>query len=303
MRWRRGERSSDLEDRRGEGSMGGGLGTRFPGGARIGLGGAVVLLLLSLATGQNFFAILDQGTGGGYGPGGSTPYQPSPQEEELVDFVSFVLDDVQGTWANLLPRAGQNYQNAKLVLFTDTVRSNCGYAEAAMGPFYCPLDQKVYIDLGFYQELRSRFGAPGDFAQAYVIAHEIGHHVQHLLGISDEVHHLQQTRPDQAAALSVRLELQADCLAGVWANTTAHRDILEKGDVEEGLGAAAAVGDDRIQKQTTGYVNPESWTHGSSRQRVAWFRHGFESGDIRTCDSFNTQLAEDQEASGFSRRW
>jgi predicted metalloprotease len=263
---------------------------------RVGLGGAAVLLVLSLLTGQNFFALFNVepglgGAGTGPGAGGSAPRQTSPQEEELVDFVSFVLDDVQSVWNQVLPRTGQRYQDAKLVLFTDVVDSGCGYAQAAMGPFYCPPDQKVYIDLGFYHELRSRFGAGGDFAQAYVIAHEIGHHVQHLLGISDQVHELQQSRPAQAAQLSVRLELQADCLAGVWANSTARRDLLEGGDVEEGIGAAAAVGDDRIQSEMTGRVNPETWTHGSSKQRVAWFTQGFKSGDVSTCDTFNSQLA------------
>ncbi len=216
-----------------------------------------------------------------------------PKEEELVDFVSFVLDDVQGIWVQELAKVGFNYKDAKLVLFTDTVRSNCGYAESAMGPFYCPLDQKVYIDLGFYQELKNRFGAPGDFAQAYVIAHEIGHHVQNLLGITEKVHGLQQRYPAQAGALSIRIELQADCLAGIWAHSTDQRDLLERGDVEEGLGAAAAVGDDRIQKQSTGHVNPETWTHGSSQQRVTWFRRGLRSGEIKECDTFNSRLAVD----------
>jgi predicted metalloprotease len=256
----------------------------------IGLGGVAVLLALSLLTGQNFFAIL--GNDGGYVDDGvyegapAEPYQPAPGENELVEFVSFVLDDAQGTWNRLLMNVGPGYRRAKLVLFTDSTRSGCGIGEAAMGPFYCPLDEKVYIDLAFYRELKRRFGAPGDFAQAYVITHEIGHHVQHVLGISDQVREIQQRRPDQANMLSVRLELQADCLAGVWGHSTAKRDVLEAGDVDEALAAAAAIGDDRIQKSATGSTNPETWTHGSSEQRVTWFRRGLQSGRIEDCDTF-----------------
>ena len=257
------------------------------GGLRIGAGGAVLLLVLSLVTGQNFFDLLggvvDVGAPGG---GQSAPYEPSPDEEKLVDFVSFVLDDVQNTWAQKFPIAGREYHKTKLVLFTDTVESGCGYAQSAMGPFYCPADEKVYVDLGFYRELRSRFGAPGDFAQAYVIAHEIGHHVQNVLGLSERVRELQQRRPDQANQLSVLLELQADCFAGAWAHSTQQRDILERGDVEEGIGAAAAVGDDRIQKSAGARVNPETWTHGSSQQRVQWFQRGMEKGTVSDCNTF-----------------
>jgi predicted metalloprotease len=282
MRWTRGGRSDDLEDQRG---MGGG--PMLGGGLRIGAGGAVLLLVLSLVTGQNFFSIL--GDFVQVGPESQTqsgPYQSSPEEDELVQFVSFVLDDVQNTWEHAFPIAGRNYRRTKLVLFTDTTRSGCGFAESAMGPFYCPSDEKVYVDLGFYRELRERFGAPGDFAQAYVIAHEIGHHVQNVLGLSDRVRELQQRKPDAANQLSVLLELQADCLAGVWAHSTQQRDILEKGDVEEGIGAAAAVGDDRIQKQAGAHVNPETWTHGSSQQRVEWFRRGMERGTVADCNTF-----------------
>jgi hypothetical protein len=284
MRWTPGGRSDDLEDQRGQGGGGGMLGG---GGIRIGAGGAVLLLVLSLVTGQNLFSILgnviDVGGGGQVSDG---PYQSSPDEDKLVEFVSFVLDDVQGTWQKAFPIAGRNYRKTKLVLFTDTTRSGCGYAEAAMGPFYCPADEKVYIDLGFYNELRSRFGAPGDFAQAYVIAHEIGHHVQNILGLSERVREIQQRRPDQANQLSVLLELQADCFAGVWAHSTEQRDILERGDVEEGIGAAAAVGDDRIQKSAGARVNPETWTHGSSQQRVQWFQRGMEKGTVADCNTF-----------------
>jgi predicted metalloprotease len=196
--------------------------------------------------------------------------------------VSFVLDDLQETWAGLLP----GYEDAKLVLFRGAVQSGCGFAQSAMGPFYCPLDGKVYIDLGFYEDLHARFGAPGDFAQAYVLAHEIGHHVQRLTGIEREMRAAQGSRPELANELSVRLELQADCLAGVWGHSTGRRDILERGDVEEGLNAAAAIGDDRIQRQQMGGVRPEAFTHGSSAQRVAWFRRGLESGDPEACDTF-----------------
>jgi uncharacterized protein len=284
MRWTPGGRSEDLEDRRGESAGGRG---GIPG-IRIGLGGLVLLAALSAITGTNLFTLLDSGVVSVDDGRSGAPAEnrASPEEEPLVQFVSFVLDDVQNTWTRELPASGRQYQRAKLVLFTDAVRSGCGFAESAMGPFYCPADQKVYIDLGFYRELRERFGAPGDFAQAYVIAHEVGHHVQNLMGIADEVHRLQERRPDQANALSVRMELQADCLAGVWAHSTEQRDILERGDVEEGLGAAAAVGDDRIQRGAGGRVNPESWTHGSSSQRVAWFRRGLESGRLAACDTF-----------------
>ncbi len=217
------------------------------------------------------------------------PRKGSPAEEQAADFMSFVLDDVQNTWAREFTRAGREYERAKLVLFTDAVRSGCGAADAAAGPFYCPEDRKVYIDLGFYNDLKNRFGAPGDFAQAYVLAHEIGHHVQHLLGITEQVRS-QQTRPDRANALSVRLELQADCLAGIWAHSTNERRLLEEGDVEEALGAASAVGDDRIQKQAGGRVTPETWTHGSARQRAGWFRRGLEAGRTQDCDTFRTAL-------------
>lgn len=294
MRWERGTSRGNIEDRRSGGiSLGG-------GGVRLGLGGMAILLVLSLLTGKNFFAIL--GPGGGIGvptEQAGEPYQPTPQEEEMVDFVSFVLNDVQDVWSTVLPRTvAHQYQDARLVLFNGSVQSGCGYAQAQMGPFYCPLDQRVYIDLGFYQELKSRFGAPGDFAQAYVLAHEVGHHVQNLLGIAEKVHELRQSNPEASNALSVRMELQADCLAGIWANSTRQRNLLEAGDVEEGMNAAAAVGDDRIQKQATGTVSPEGWTHGSSKQRVAWFMQGYQSGDVNSCDTFNSELAADRENTG-----
>jgi predicted metalloprotease len=290
MRWTRGDQSSDIEDRRGEG--GGGYGGLRVGGG-IGIGGAVILLVLSLVFGQNFFALLGDGDVTP-GPGGGAPSAPprkvSPAEEELTAFVSFVLDDVQKTWTREFQQMGREYEHARLVLFDDAIRSGCGTADAAAGPFYCPEDRKVYIDLGFYQELKNRFGAPGDFAQAYVLAHEIGHHVQHLLGLTDQVRANQERSPSRANALSVRLELQADCLAGIWAHSTNERRLLEQGDVEEALGAASAVGDDRIQRQAGGRVNPETWTHGSARQRAGWFRRGLDSGRIDDCNTFRTAL-------------
>ncbi len=256
------------------------------GGMRIGLGGAAVLLVLSLLTGRNFFSVVGGGDPGETGAGPAGPVASTPEEERLVEFVSFVLDDAQATWDSLFRQRGRPYEHAKLVLFRDATQSACGIGQTGMGPFYCPGDERVYIDLGFYDELRSRFGAPGDFAQAYVIAHEYGHHVQNLLGINDDVRRAQQQNRDDANELSVRLELQADCFAGVWGHSTEQRQILERGDVEEGLNAAAAVGDDRIQRQTTGRVNTDSFTHGSAEQRASWFRRGFTSGDPRQCDTF-----------------
>lgn len=276
MRWTPGGRSSDLEDRRGRG---------FGGGARIGVGGALVLLVLSLLFRRDFFTLVGV-DGSDTGAADSGPVASTPREDSLVQFVSFVLDDAQNTWTELLEKRGQQYPRAKLVLFRGAVQSACGYAQAAMGPFYCPGDEKVYIDLGFYDELRRRFGAPGDFAQAYVLAHEIGHHIQRISGTEAEVRQAQQRRPDQANALSVALELQADCYAGVWGQSTAQREILEQGDVEEGLGAAAAVGDDRIQEMQGQGVQPESFTHGSSADRVRWFKRGLSSGRPEDCDPF-----------------
>jgi predicted metalloprotease len=289
MRWTPGGRSGDLEDQRGS-SGGGGFGGLGGGLPRMGIGGFIVLLLLSVIFHKNFFAML----GGGGAPADApasqnAPVSSSPEEEKEVQFVSFVLDDVQNTWTQIFAQEGQTYRHAKLVLFREGVRSGCGFAQTEMGPFYCPADQKVYIDLGFYKELRDRFGASGDFAEAYVIAHELGHHVQNQLGISRKVEIAQQENPDSAKALSVRLELQADCLAGVWGHSTQQRNILEAGDVDEALNAAASVGDDRIQKQTTGRVNPESWTHGSAAERSRWFKAGFDSGKIESCDTFNSR--------------
>jgi predicted metalloprotease len=285
MRWTPGRMSRNIEDRRG---ARGGIGMMGPG---VGIGG-LVLLVLSLVFGQDLMqsgdapgeTVTSDGTAGA--PVSSEALDRSPEEREARQFVSFVLDDVQQTWARVLPRYGTQYRDAKLVLFRDAVSSACGQMPSAAGPFYCPRDEKAYIDLGFYDDLRRRFGAPGDFAQAYVLAHEIGHHVQHLLGTDTRVRQVQQSRRDIANELSVRLELQADCYAGVWAHSTEQRRLLEAGDVDEGLNAAAAVGDDRIQRQTTGTVRPESFTHGSSAQRMQWFRRGFESGSPEACDTF-----------------
>jgi predicted metalloprotease len=281
MRWTPGGRSSDLEDRRGSGGGFGG------GGMRIGLGGAAVLLVLSLIFKQNFFALVGADGQGGE-PTASGPVATTPEEEKRADFVSFVLDDAQSTWERIFRERGQTYQHAKLVLFRDAIQSACGFAEAATGPFYCPGDGRVYIDLGFYDELQQRFGAPGDFAQAYVLAHELGHHVQRLLGTEAKVREEQRRQPDMANQLSVKVELQADCYAGVWGHETAQRQILEAGDVDEGLAAAAAVGDDRIQRMSGQAVHPEAFTHGSSEQRTSWFRRGFESGRPEDCDAFNS---------------
>jgi uncharacterized protein len=286
MRWTPGGRSADLEDERGSSGRGGG-GFGLP---HLGIGGFIVLLILSFVFKRNLFTLLGAGGGpGGPAPVAGPPPPTSPEEEKLIQFVSFVLDDVQNTWSREFARRNRTYEKAKLVLFTDAVQSGCGFAESAMGPFYCPENRKVYIDLGFYRELRDRFGAPGDFAQAYVLAHEIGHHVQNLLGIEQKVRRARGADPSRANDLSVRTELQADCLAGVWGHSTEQRNLLEQGDIEEGLNAAAAVGDDRIQRETTGRVSPETWTHGSSKERARWFRTGLETGDIDSCDTFSAR--------------
>jgi uncharacterized protein len=280
MRWTPGGSSSDVEDRRGEGG-------RFGGGMRMGLGGFLVLLVLSLIFKRDFFSLVGAGapaedTGGA----AAGPVQTTPEEDERQQFVTFVLNDAQDTWTRILAERGQQYEHAKLVLFRDATQTACGVGQAAAGPFYCPGDNRVYIDLGFYDELRDRFGAAGDFAQAYVIAHELGHHVQRLLGTEAKVRRAQQQHPDEANALSVRMELQADCYAGVWGHSTQQRNILEQGDVEEGLNAASAVGDDRIQAASGGGVHPESFTHGSAKQRSSWFNRGFRSGRPEDCDTF-----------------
>jgi predicted metalloprotease len=275
MRWTPGGGSRNVEDRRGSGL---GMGT-------MGIGGSVILLVLSLIFGRDF--ISGSGDSADVGPAAGGEVQQTPEEAKEVQFVSFVLDTAQATWATLLPETmGAPWRDAKLVLFRNATQTGCGVGQSAMGPFYCPLDQRIYIDLGFYDDLRTRFGAPGDFAQAYVLTHELGHHVQHLLGTDERVRRAQESNPDQAKALSVRLELQADCYAGIWAHKTQQEQILEPGDIEEGLNAAASVGDDRIQRETTGHVNSDSFTHGSSAQRATWFKRGFSSGNPKDCDTF-----------------
>lgn len=287
MRWRQGTRSENVEDRRSPGGSGGGIGV--PGG----IVGLIVILVIGMALGINPMELLqsaDLSTGSGQQQSALSEEQ-QVQQDKLVDFVSLVLGDTETTWSLVFrDDLGQTYQKPKLVLFSGSVHSACGMASSATGPFYCPGDQKVYLDLEFFNELSERFGAPGDFAQAYVIAHEVGHHVQTLEGTLQKVDaKMNQVSETEANKLSVALELQADCYAGLWANRASQKDlILDTGDLEEGLNAASAIGDDRLQKQAQGYVVPDSFTHGSSAQRVAWFRKGMESGRMESCDCFNT---------------
>jgi hypothetical protein len=295
-----GRRSGNLEDHRGAGSQNVGSGTGLPiGVAGGGIGGLILLVVLALLGGNQFLG----GDGSGFDPGsvlrqlpqapaasGQPPARATDPDAGLVDFVSVVLDDVQNFWDGSFQQSGNSYTPAKLVLFTNATRSGCGSATADVGPFYCSVDETAYLDLDFFRDLTSRFGAPGDFAQAYVIAHELGHHVQRLTGVSDDVRAETEKHPDRQNDLSVRQELQADCLAGVWAHSTYERGILENGDLEEGLGAAAAVGDDRLQKQAGARVNSETWTHGSSEERVRWFRRGFDNGDPADCDTFSGDI-------------
>jgi predicted metalloprotease len=256
----------------------------------VGIGGTAILLILSLVFGRDFIS----GSGENTNPEASSgevvpPASQTPEEMTEVKFVSWVLDTTQATWARLMPeQLGAKWHDAKLVLFRDATQTRCGTGQAAMGPFYCPLDERVYVDLSFYDDLKTRFGAPGDFAQAYVLAHELGHHVQHLLGTDAKVRQFQLSNPSEANRASVALELQADCYAGVWGHYAQQGGALEAGDVDEGLNAAAAVGDDRIQRQTRGRVNQESFTHGSSEQRATWFKRGFTSGNAKDCNTFGS---------------
>jgi hypothetical protein len=285
MRWTPGGVSSDIEDRRG--ASGGGF--RFGRGPTIGCGGAIILLILSLVTGRNFFTLVGGSDGGSVqteAPQTAPPAQQSAEEQQRVEFLSDVLDGAQNTFDEALRAEGIRYERAKLVLYRDSTQTACGAGQAVTGPFYCPADGKVYLDLSFFDELDRRFGAPGDFAQAYVVAHEIGHHVQNVLGTSSRVHEAMEREPRNANEYSVRLELQADCYAGVWAHAAERQNLLEAGDVEEGLGAASAVGDDRLQKMSGRGVNPESFTHGSSEQRMEWFQRGFRGGRLRDCETF-----------------
>lgn len=317
MRWRGGRESENVEDRRGErGRVGfpypGGV--RFPGGGA-GRGGGIGIIGLLILLGLMFFfgvdpRIIMQGPSDAGFPDIRLPQQrpettnypfprPGPEiqrpqtagEDDLKKFVSVVLAETEDVWRAVFERYGERYRDPTLVLFTGATRSACGIGVAQMGPFYCPMDGKVYIDLAFYRELRDRFRAPGDAAQAYVIAHEVGHHVQNLLGIMNQVERIRpRLNQTQANALQVRVELQADCFAGVWANKAQEaKDIFEPGDIEAALNAASAIGDDRIQRQTQGYVVPDSFTHGSSAQRVRWFKRGYETGSLQECDTFNAK--------------
>jgi uncharacterized protein len=282
MRWKDRRQSDNIDDRRG-----------MSGGGKLALGGlggcgTIVVLLLALLFGADPRQLLDQlpTTGGGGAP---TTRPTNPQEEELKQFVAVVLAETEDAWTNTFRQIGRTYRKPTLVLFTDRVESACGVAGAAVGPFYCPGDEKLYIDLSFFHELRTKLGAPGDFAVAYVVAHEVGHHVQKLLGTMDQVNSARRRMSEeQANQLSVRLELQADCYAGVWAHYARNRGIVEPGDIEEALGAASAVGDDRLQHRGQGYVVPDSFTHGTSEQRARWFRKGFETGDVKQGDTFTS---------------
>jgi uncharacterized protein len=277
MRWQGRQGSQNVEDRRG---------VRFGKAGGIGIG-TIVLALIAVYFGQDPSVVL-QNVPQSTPQAEQGPYQESASEAQLREFISVVLADTEDAWRQIFSAAGRTYEEPKLVLFSGAVQSACGFAQAAVGPFYCPGDRKVYIDLSFYEDLQKRFGAPGDFAQAYVVAHEVGHHVQTLLGISERNMAARQRAGEaEANALSVRQELQADCYAGIWAhNADRSRQLLEQGDIEEGLNAASAIGDDRLQKQAQGYVAPESFTHGSSEQRVRWFKKGFESGSVQSCDTF-----------------
>ncbi|MGB2693170.1 MAG: neutral zinc metallopeptidase [Thermodesulfobacteriota bacterium] len=286
MRWRLGRRSGNVEDRRS---------VKMPGrrGAAGGGIGLLVIIVIALLLGADPSKLLNDSSF--TETGSSSSYnqpQTSSADNELADFVSVVLADTEDTWNEIFRDYGSQYREPNLVLFSGAVDSACGFAQSAMGPFYCPRDQKVYIDLSFYRDLQYKLGAPGDFAQAYVVAHEVGHHVQNLFGISEQVFDARK-RLSQAEGnrLSVMQELQADCFAGVWAhNADKARDILEEGDIEEGLNAASSIGDDRLQKQSQGHITPDSFTHGSSEQRVRWFKTGLKSGDVSSCNTFEAEV-------------
>jgi predicted metalloprotease len=279
MRWQDGRRSKNIEDRRGS------RGQRTAAGSGLGL---LAIVLLGLIFGFNPLSLFQGGAPSQPAVSGQSSPRPAV-EEQLADFVSVVLADTEDTWSQLFQSAGKRYPPPTLVMFSGMTQSACGNAQASLGPFYCPADQKLYIDLQFYQDLKTRYGAPGDFAQAYVIAHEVGHHVQTVLGVSQQISQAQQRASKvQANQLQVRMELQADCFAGIWAyHADRARNILERGDIAEGLNAAAAIGDDRMQHRSKGYIVPETFTHGSSEQRVRWFKRGLESGAMQQCDTFN----------------
>lgn len=281
MLWKGQRQSDNVEDRRG----------MSRGGMAVGGGiGGIVVLVLALLLGADPRQLLEQSRGDNPASGTQTSRPTNPQEEELKQFSQTVLASTEDVWTEIFRQKGENYRKPTLVLFTDAVRSACGEAGAAVGPFYCPGDEKLYLDLSFFNELQTRFRAPGDFAEAYVIAHEVGHHLQKMMGIMDKVDAARDRMSEaEANQLSVRLELQADFLAGVWAHYAQKKGILETGDIEEALGAASAVGDDRLQREGQGYVVPDSFTHGSSEQRIRWFRKGLETGDIRQGDTFSAR--------------
>lgn len=285
MKWERGHKSVNVEDARGEAPARGGTALKLGGGGIV----MAIIVLVARAAGVELPFSSDtgsaptesQGTGAPKGPSGPDP------DAELVGFINFVVDDIQGTFAKVFAAEGHRYQDARLKIFAEAVDTGCGLSSSAVGPFYCPPDNKAYIDLSFYRDLKQRFGAPGDFAQAYVLAHEFGHHCQNLLGTNEQVRRESARDRSRENDLSVRLELQADCYAGIWAHSTQQRKLIEAGDVEESLAAAAAIGDDRLQKQAGQQVNPETWTHGSSSQRVRWFKTGLSQGTLAACDTFS----------------
>ncbi|MDP9836963.1 putative metalloprotease [Neorhizobium huautlense] len=297
MQWRGRRQSDNVEDRRGGGSMGGG-GFRIPiggggrGGGGIGIGGLVLILGICWLTGINPLTLLS----GGDIMGGGSGYEQSdqrrtPANDEMSQFVRTVLADTEDTWTTIFQQAGERYQPPTLVMFSGGTNSACGTASSATGPFYCPSDRKVYLDTDFFRELDQRFGASGDFAEAYVVAHEVGHHVQNLLGVLPKFNQARQRMSEvEANRMSVRVELQADCFAGVWGKYTEQQGILERGDLEEALNAAQQIGDDTLQKRSQGYVVPDSFNHGTSAQRMKWFKRGFDSGDIKSCDTFSGEV-------------
>ncbi|TWI63668.1 hypothetical protein IP91_03640 [Pseudoduganella lurida] len=290
MRWDGNRESDNVEDRRGDGGGGGGGGFSFGGGS-LSIGGVVIALIASFIFGINPLTLLSGMSGGGQVQQQQTPAHETPADDREAKFMRTVLGDTEDTWAGLFKAQGETYQPPKLVLFTGRVQTGCGAGQSATGPFYCPADRKVYIDLDFYRLMQQRFHVSGEFAQAYVIAHEVGHHVQNLMGLSDQVHRAQQQASEKEGnALSVKLELQADCYAGVWAfHANQARQILEQGDVETALSAATAIGDDALQRQSQGQVVPDSFTHGSSAQRVRWFKRGLETGEVAQCDTFQAR--------------
>jgi uncharacterized protein len=290
MDWTPGGMSSDVEDRRSSSGGGGGF-----GGGGIGIVGFLILLVISLVTGRNYIgAFLSGGEGSPHiAPPSQTTRPPSPTEDRQAQLVSFVLDDAQRTWAQIFAAQGMNYRHAKLVLYRNATYSGCGTAQAATGPFYCPADEKIYIDLSFWEDLKRMGGDAGDFAQAYVLTHELGHHIQKLAGIEGKMRRLSQQDPREGNQLSVDLELQADCFAGIWGHSTEQRNIVHENDIAGALRAAAAVGDDHLQKMSGRAVSPENWTHGSSAERTEWFRRGLSTGSVGACKTFNGSLAPD----------